>query len=74
MGGLSTTPVPYVPQTEELQVGDHRLRTSCGVVEQGHHHNCDQADHHCGYDLAKSVDIGTAVADPSIQVDIDVTG
>ena len=33
-------PKPHVPQTEWLQVSDHRLSTSCGVVER--------PDHHCG--------------------------
>ena len=37
---------PYVPQTEGLQIGDHRTRTSCGVVER--------PDHHCGDDLVCS--------------------
>ena len=49
MGGLSNEPIrdPHVPQTEELQIGDHRLSTSCGVVEW--------SDHHCGDDLASII-------------------
>ena len=31
------------PQTEASLIGDHRLRTSCGVFER--------PDHHCGGDL-----------------------
>ena len=44
MGGLSDEPIldPHVPQTEGLQISDHRLSTSCGVVKR--------ADHHCGDD------------------------
>ena len=36
MGGLSNGAIPdsHEPQTEELQIGDHRLSTSCGVVER----------------------------------------
>ena len=36
-------PDPHVPQTEGLLIGDHRLSTSCGVVEW--------PDHYCGDDL-----------------------
>ena len=45
MGGLPNAPIPgrRVPQTEGLQIGDHRLSTSCLVVER--------SDHHCGDDL-----------------------
>ena len=45
MGGLSNkpTPDPHVPQTEGLQIGDHRLSTSCGVVKR--------PNHQCGDDL-----------------------
>ena len=45
MGRLSNGPIPdsHVSQTEGLQIGDHRLSTSCGVV--------DRPDHHCGDDL-----------------------
>ena len=32
-----------IPQTERSQIGDHRLNTSCGVVER--------PDHHCGDNL-----------------------
>ena len=40
MGGLSNGPIPdhHVLQTEGLQIGDHRLSTSCGVVERPDHH------------------------------------
>ena len=34
-------PDPHVRQTEGLQIGDHTLSTSCGVV--------GQPDHHCGH-------------------------
>ena len=45
MGGLSNEPVPdsHVAQTEVSQIGDHRLSTSCGIVER--------PNHHCGDDL-----------------------
>ena len=33
----------HVPQTEGAQIGDHRLSTSCEVVER--------SDYHCGDDL-----------------------
>ena len=37
-------PQPYTyPQTVGLQIADHGLSTSCGVVER--------PDHHCGDDL-----------------------
>ena len=36
-------PDPHVPQTDGLQIGDHRLNTSCGVVER--------PAYHCGDDL-----------------------
>ena len=31
-------PDPHVPQTEGLQIGDHRLSISCAVVERPDHH------------------------------------
>ena len=45
MGALPNVPIPdpHVPQTEGLQIGDHRSSTSCGVVER--------PDHRCGDDL-----------------------
>ena len=45
MGRLSNESIPdfHLPKTEKLQIGDHRLSTSFGVVEQ--------PDHHCGDDL-----------------------
>ena len=45
MGELPNTPIPdpHVPQTQGLQIDDHRLSTSCTVVER--------PDHHCGDDL-----------------------
>ena len=35
MGGLPNEliPDPHVPKTEGSQLGDHRLSTSCGVVD-----------------------------------------
>ena len=39
---MPTTPDTHVPQTE-MQIGDHRLSSSCGVVER--------PDHQCGDDL-----------------------
>ena len=49
MGGTGNTwagyefvyPLPFVPQPEGSQIGDHRLRTSCGVVERPDHHYGD---------------------------------
>ena len=38
-------PDPHVPQTEGLQIDDHRLSISCEVVGQPDHH------HHCGDNL-----------------------
>ena len=35
------TPNPHVPQTEGLQIGDHRLSISCGVVGRPDHHSDD---------------------------------
>ena len=32
---------PHEPKTEGLQIGDHRLNTSCGVVEWPDHHRGD---------------------------------
>ena len=51
MGELSNAPIsdPHVPHTNGLQIGDNRLSTSCGVVEQ--------PDHHCGDDLVLNSDI-----------------
>ena len=45
MGEQSNVPLPdpHVPQTEGLQIGDHRLSTLCGVVER--------PDRHCGDNL-----------------------
>ena len=45
IGELSngSIPDPHVAQTDRLQIGDHRLSTSCGVAER--------SDHHCGDDL-----------------------
>ena len=42
MGGLPDELIPdsHVPLTEGSQIGDHRLSTSCEVVER--------PDHHCG--------------------------
>ena len=42
MGGQPNehTTDPRVPQTEGLQISDHRLSTSCGVVKR-HDHHCD---------------------------------
>ena len=34
-------PRPQVSQTERLQIGDHRLSTTCGVVERPGHHSGD---------------------------------
>ena len=36
MYDLPNAPIsdPHVPQTEELQIGDHRLSISCAVVER----------------------------------------
>ena len=47
MSQLPNAPIPdsYVPQTEALQIGDHKLSISCGVVER--------PDHHCGDDLVE---------------------
>ena len=49
MGELPNVPIPdpHVPQTDGLQIGDHRLSISCAVVER--------LDHHCGDDLAVMV-------------------
>ena len=46
MGGQENEliPDPYVPQTEGSQIGDHRLSTSCEVVERPHHHCGDDLD------------------------------
>ena len=45
MDELSNEPIPdsHIPKTEGLQIGDHRLSSSCGVVER--------PDHPCGDDL-----------------------
>ena len=45
MGEVPNVPIPdpRVPQTEGLQIGDHRLSISWAVVER--------ADHQCGGDL-----------------------
>ena len=45
MGELPNAPIhdTHVPQTDGLQIGDHRLSISCVVVER--------PDHHCGDDL-----------------------
>ena len=36
MGELPNAPIhgPHVPQTEALQIGDHRFSISCAVVER----------------------------------------
>ena len=41
-----------VLQTEGLQIGDHRLSITCGVVER--------LDHHCGDDLVNSRNDGVS--------------
>ena len=45
MGELPNAPIadPHVPQTEGLQIDDHRLSMSCAVVER--------PDHLCGDEL-----------------------
>ena len=45
MGGLLNELIPdaHVAQTEGSQIGDHRLSTSCGVIER--------PDYHCGNHL-----------------------
>ena len=55
MSGLSNEPIanPHVPQTEGLQIGDHRLSTSYGVVER--------PDHHCGDDLVRIISLFNSV-------------
>ena len=58
MGGLSKGPISdptsIYPQLEGSQIGDTRLSTSCGIVEQ--------PEHRCGDDLVKqeSAPIGAA--------------
>ena len=49
MGELSNEPISdfHVPQTEGLQIDDHRLNTSCAVIER--------PDHHCGDDLVDDI-------------------
>ena len=55
MNGLPNELIPdfHVPQTEESQIGDHRLSTSCVVVER--------PDHHCGDELVNLFPIRHAI-------------
>ena len=43
MGELSNEPIPEscIPQMDGLQIGHHRLSTSCGVIERPDHHYSD---------------------------------
>ena len=72
MGGLIGTygrateyahPDLHVPQTERLQIDDHRLSISCAVVEL--------PDHQCGDDLVLNISETTKASKfrPSIALD-----